>query len=250
MFSYIYTEQKPKKIAVNIPRYRQIHNMLKAQIQQGTYKLGEHLPSENHLCKSFNITRTTARKALEELQKEGYIERIQGKGSIVRERRKSLGLLNVKGFSEAVGQNVSTIFLQEPCMREWKSGFPFTAGESERQNSCIHFERLRTVGNDPVMLENNWFSANALPGFLNAGFEEGSFFKTLSKNYQIEIKGSEQELKALPADDKTSRLLKIKPESPVLQISIRFTTSHPGLIIYSELICNTRKYPIGNSYFM
>lgn len=235
---------------MDIPRYRQIQNMLKAHIQQGIYKIGDPLPSENQLCQTCNITRTTARKALDELQKEGFIERIHGKGSLVRERRKSLGLLNVKGFSEAVGQNVSTIFLQEPGEREWMAGFPFPASRSERQSSCIHFERLRTVGDDPVMLENNWFSGKILPGILKSRFEEDSFFKTLSKNYMIEIKGSEQELKALPADEKASWQLKIKPGSPVLQISIRFTTSNPGLFIYSELKCNTMKFPIGNSYFL
>ncbi len=235
---------------MDIPRYRKIQNMLKSKIQQGSYGVGDHLPSENQLCSIFNITRTTARKALEELQKEGFIERIKGKGSIVRERRKSLGLLNVKGFSEAVGRNVSTIFLQEPALRPWITGFPFPLTDSERQSPCIHFERLRTVGEDPVMLENNWFSGKTLPGFLQSGFEEDSFFKTLSKKYMIEIKGSEQELKALPANEKVSRLLKVKPSGPVLQISIRFTTCNPEFFIYSELICNTMKYPIGNRYFL
>jgi DNA-binding GntR family transcriptional regulator len=232
------------------PRYRQIQNMLKARIQQGVYKVGDYLPSENQLCLECNITRTTARKALDELQKEGFIGRFHGKGSVVSERRKSLGLLNVKGFSEAVGQNVSTIFLQKPDERNWPDGIPFAGSDPDRKPQCIHFERLRSVGNEPVMVENNWFSGTVLPGFTGQKFEDGSFFRTLSKNYQVEVIGSEQELRALPADQKISWLLKVKQGSPVLRISIRFTTSNPQLTIYSELICNTIKYPIGNSYFL
>ncbi len=234
---------------MEIPRYRQIQNLLKAKIQQGEYKEGDFLPSENQLCLLNNITRTTARRALEELHKEGFIERFHGKGSIVRERRKSLGLLNVKGFSEAVGQNVRTTFLQTPDLRGWNPDLPFPISEIEKKYDCFHFERLRSVGDDPVMLENNWFSSKALPDFHKITFNEGSFFKTLSKRYMIEIKGSKQEIRALPADDKASLLLKIKKYSPVLQISIHFVTSSPDLNIYSELICNTRKYPIGNNYF-
>ena len=79
-------------------KYKILRDTLKRQIQLGEFKKGDLLPSENDLCKTFTITRTTARKALDELLKEGFIEKLRGKGSRVTERRKSLGLLNVKGF--------------------------------------------------------------------------------------------------------------------------------------------------------
>ena len=65
-------------------RYRQVQEALKMQIQHGIYSVGSYLPSENELCVTYNITRTIARKALEELQKEGFIIRQHGKGSQVR----------------------------------------------------------------------------------------------------------------------------------------------------------------------
>ena len=98
------------------------------------------------------------------------------------------------------------------------------------------------------MLECNWFSVKDLSGFLETEFVEGSFFKTLSSKYLIEVTGSEQELRALYADDKTAGLLKIDPGTPILQISIKFTTNKLHLNIYSYLYCNTDKYPIGNIY--
>jgi len=229
-------------------RYRQIQNILKSRIQQGDYGVGTYLPSENELCKTYKITRTTARKALDELLREGFIEKQHGKGSRVKERRHSLGLLNVKGFSEAVGENVKTIFLQKPQILGWPEELPFPAGEKERESDCIYFERLRGVGDVPVMLESNWLSAHELDGFLECEFVEGSFFKTLSQKYLIEITGSEQELRALYANEKIAYLLKIVSGSPILQISIKFSTTNPNLNIYSYLYCNTEKYPIGNMY--
>ncbi len=235
---------------MEIPLYRQIQDMLTRQIQQGIYRLGDYLPSENELCRRFGITRTTARKALDEMQRNGFIERRHGKGSLVVERRKSLGLLNVKGFSEAVGQQVETIFLHRPGKREWLKNFPFTVPGNELCMECIHFERLRCVGKKPIILENNWLPAIGLPGFIGSEFIDGSFFKTLSQRYQIEIIGSEQELRALPAQPKISEALMIITGSPVLEISIRFSTSNPELHIYSLLYCNTATNPIGNSYFL
>lgn len=229
-------------------RYQKIYNILKTRIQQGTYAVGSHLPSEHELCRSYEITRTTARRALQELLNEGFIEKRQGKGSIVKERRQTLGLLTVKGFTEAVGQDVNTTMLQKPKLVDWPEQLPFPATFEELSDDCLYFERLRGVGHLPIMLECNWFNASDLDGFLGDKFIDDSFFKTLSSKYFIEITGSEQELRALHADEKTASLLQIESGTPILQISIKFTTSKEHLNIYSYLYCNTNEYPIGNIY--
>jgi len=231
-------------------KYKSIQCLLKEQIQQGKFLVGDYLPSENKLCARFSITRTTARKALDELVREGFIERQQGKGSLVRERRKSLGLLYVKGFSEAVGENVKTIFLQKPIVGKWSSEIMLPVNENESNSPCIYFERLRFVGNEPVMIEKNWFSGQGLPGFLDSCFVDDSFFKTLSQKYLIEIIGSTQELRAEFAGDKNAKMFNINPLKPLLHISVKFFTSNPKLNIYSELFCVTSTYPIGNSYYL
>lgn len=232
------------------PKYQSVQNYLKEKIQQGEYVAGDYLPSENELCHQFKITRTTARKSLDELLKEGFIEKLKGKGSRVIERRKSLGLLSVKGFSEAVGKNVQTIFLEKPHRSKWNGEIFSGISESDKSNECLSFERLRYVGEIPAMLGKNWFSSSALPGFLELEFVNHSFFKTLSEKYLIEVIGSSSELRAESANKRVAELLKIKKDAPILHISIKFTTSNSKLNIYSELYCNTSNYPIGNSYFL
>lgn len=232
------------------PRYLQIKNTYKRNILKGKINPGDYLPSENELCKKYSITRTTARKALEDLQKEGYIERIHGKGSKVKERRQSLGLLNVKGFSEAAGNNVRTEFIVKPKNVVWPNSTIFSISEVESKNPCIHFKRLRFVGKAPVMVEENWFSQHGLKDFIDTPFIEGSFFKTLSQKYLIEIIGSEQELRAELANQNIASKLKIKEGTPILHISIKFITNKQDLNIYGELFCNTEKYPIGNQYIL
>ncbi len=231
-------------------KYQVVYQSLKQDIQRGEFAPGDLLPSENELCGQHGITRTTARKALGKLREEGFIDRIHGKGSQVKERRQSLGLLNVQGFSEAVGQRVGTTMLQWPRLGEWSERIALPVGEQERGARCLHFERLRSVDNVPVMLENNWFAASALPNFTQDEFVDGSFFKTLSQRFLIEVTGSQQELRAELADQKVAELLSILINHPVLRISIKFSTSHPDLYIYSELYCNTTQYPIGNTYHL
>jgi len=52
----------------------------------GVYRDGENIPPERTLAKHFNVSRVTVRKALELLQKDGILERVQGSGNIVRLR--------------------------------------------------------------------------------------------------------------------------------------------------------------------
>lgn len=67
----------------NSPLYMQIYNSLLDGINTGKYKLGGKLPSEKELVEQFNVSRITAKKALNKLASEGYIIRRPGKGSFV-----------------------------------------------------------------------------------------------------------------------------------------------------------------------
>lgn len=65
------------------PMYELIQNDIISKIQSGAYGEGERVPSEQELIHTWKVSRTTATKALTELSLNGYIHRIQGKGSFV-----------------------------------------------------------------------------------------------------------------------------------------------------------------------
>lgn len=65
------------------PIYRTIKDTLKAGILAGNYTYGERVPSESELCREYQVSRISAKHALVDLEREGYIRRIAGKGSFV-----------------------------------------------------------------------------------------------------------------------------------------------------------------------
>lgn len=71
-----------KKIA-HVPFYLQIVDHLKRQIEGGTLKVNDCLPTEMELMASWSVSRQTVRNALAELETDGYIHRIAGKGTFV-----------------------------------------------------------------------------------------------------------------------------------------------------------------------
>ncbi|KYH30357.1 MULTISPECIES: GntR family transcriptional regulator [Clostridium] len=72
------------------PIYEQISNQIKALIIQGELQEGDALPSIRSLAKELQISVITTKRAYEELEREGFIETVAGKGSFVAAQNKEL----------------------------------------------------------------------------------------------------------------------------------------------------------------
>jgi len=72
------------------PIYEQITRQIKAQIISGGLWEGEPLPSIRRLAQELQISVITTKRAYEELEKEGFIDTVEGKGSFVAMQNKEL----------------------------------------------------------------------------------------------------------------------------------------------------------------
>jgi DNA-binding GntR family transcriptional regulator len=233
---------------MSLPRYLQIHALLKMQILTGTIEEGSLLPSENQLSAKHQITRSMVRQALNELEKEGLIRKQKGKGSFVERKDQRLGLLSFRGFSEVVGgtaHQASSRLLQPLKKEKWSEAFFFDLDESEKKQGCIVIKRLREVDGQAVMLEHTYFP-DVLPDFLEKEWVSGSLFKTLQVHYQAQVSRVEQYIRAIAANDIMADYLNLEIGMPLLKINRKYATNKPGFYIYSTLYCNTEKYAIGS----
>lgn len=67
----------------NAPKWRQIADILKERIADGTYQVDTPLPSEHELVQEFGVARGTARKVLAKLKEEGVAYSERGLGTFV-----------------------------------------------------------------------------------------------------------------------------------------------------------------------
>lgn len=72
------------------PIYLQIKNQIKTQIISGDLKVGEQLPSIRFLAKELRVSMLTAKRAFDELELDGFINSVQGKGNFVAVQNKEL----------------------------------------------------------------------------------------------------------------------------------------------------------------
>jgi GntR family transcriptional regulator len=76
--NFVVHEEKPGTVLYSI-----VKDKIADLIKSGEYAVGEQLPTELALCEQFQVSRTTVRLALQQLELEGRIYRVQGKGTFV-----------------------------------------------------------------------------------------------------------------------------------------------------------------------
>ena len=89
-----------------VPLYEQIQTQIKTQIINGNLNPGDGLPSIRNLAKELKVSIITTKRAYEELEKDGFIETIVGKGTFVSnqntERLKEITLYNIENKLEEI----------------------------------------------------------------------------------------------------------------------------------------------------
>ena len=232
-----------------IPQHRKVYEILRSHIAEGVFHEGDLLPSENELCTVHGVTRPTIRKALDRLANEGYIVRHQGKGSIVKGVPKGVGILSLTGTTSAIGQdNLLTHIIIKPEIRTWGEAFTFPLTQLEIESGCIYMERLRLVNNKPVFFDITMIPNINLSRFTSRNFENKSLFDVLRKNYQVEVRGGEQKLLSIVADERLKKYFQVGAGHPVLQLNRKIETNRPGFYIYSQVFCNTDEYALYGTF--
>ena len=68
------------------PKYRQLAELLRQRIDNGDLSPGDRIPSEAQLGDTYSLSRITIRQALADLERDGLLERVPGKGTFVRRK--------------------------------------------------------------------------------------------------------------------------------------------------------------------
>src|ERR1700761_3088698 len=84
------------------PLYAQIKDLLRSRILSGAYAPLSRMPSEHDLCVMFDVSRITVRQALGDLQKEGILFKLHGKGTFVSKPKAFQNVTSLQGFAEAM----------------------------------------------------------------------------------------------------------------------------------------------------
>jgi DNA-binding GntR family transcriptional regulator len=179
------------------------------------------------------------------LVNDGFIIRHQGKGSIVQGMPKGIGILSLSGTTSAIGQDhLTTQIIVKPRIQSWEQAFGYEISDKAKSVGCIYMERLRLINKQPVFYDITMIPNLNLPRFTSRSFENKSLFEILRKHYQIEVKGGEQKILAITADDRIQKHFGVKKNHPILRVDRKMETNRPNFAFFSQIYCNTSDYSL------
>ncbi len=214
----------------SLPKYKKI----KAYILEGiaSHNFTDALPSENRLADFFSVSRMTARKAMDELDKEGHITRVNGKGSFVKTQKHYSGFFRVRPFKQwAKDLNI------EMTTEVLKSGVIETpkevAGLLGSPEQVILVCRLNYFDKLPVRYAVRYLRTEMAAGILMEDLTKESINELIANKYRIDITKISQDLNAVGLSKKIARIFKVSPGYPAFHFK-RLELSNDKPVSYVE----------------
>lgn len=143
----------------------QVREQLRAQIHEGQWLTGDKLPSEADLMAQHQVSRITVRHALADLEAEGLINRVQGKGSFVAPAAIVQDLSRLQGLAEALARQGRTVRTE---VLSWRSHQPLAdvreALGLRKGQACMQLHTLRFADGHPLSENHTWIHPDAAQG--------------------------------------------------------------------------------------
>jgi GntR family transcriptional regulator len=197
-----------------VPLHHQVYLDLRAALDAGEHKVGERLPPERELATLYGCSLITVRRALDELSREGRLQRRQGRGTFVLAPRLDVGALDALSFSEEMqrrGLDAETRLIA--ARPEAASEAVATALALQPGSPTLYVERLRLGGGEPLLLEMVHLPAERFPGLLATDLEHGSLYALLTERYGTSVARALEALEPVLLPAREAKLLGVRPRS-------------------------------------
>lgn len=200
------------------PIYIEIHNKIRTDIEAGKWHVGQRIPAERELAKSFGVSRMTLRQAIQTLVDEGILERHVGSGTYVASRKvqeKMSGTTSFTDLMQAQGKVPSSktvsYHLANPTLSEIKRL------ELPQGNQVLRMERVRYADGIPISFETAAVPADLVEGFSKEEVT-ASLYHVLEFKGGYQLGGAQQTVTATLASERIADYLKIKRNDAILKL--------------------------------
>lgn len=184
-------------------KYIQISTEIIRKIETGLLQPGDKIPSENELIKNYNISNTTARKCLLELEHKGWATRIKGKGTFVLNRSEDKYLTRVLGSFHAIRESFNDNLIKEGLQPKniilektiLENGISSNINNRHFiiDGPVLKIHRLR-YGNELLLKDETRYISLSLCPKINLIDLDVPLLKTYEETYKLELENVERSL--------------------------------------------------------
>jgi GntR family transcriptional regulator len=200
-----------------MPKYYILKRKLIEKIDQEDFKVNETIPSERELIEMYNVSRITVRKAIDELVNEGYLYKIQGKGTYVKSDEYSQDLFSITSCTQDVIKLGMTpgrkVISAEVVTADKKHSRSLELGDGEK---VFRMERVYYADKEPINHTTTYLPYKLFPGIEKYDFSEDSLYKVLENEYGAQITKAKRTVEAILAEDEIAEYLEVPAGIPIL----------------------------------
>ncbi|TSE23355.1 Mannosyl-D-glycerate transport/metabolism system repressor MngR [Tepidimonas sediminis] len=205
------------------PLYQQIKALLLQSLQQGEWKPGDAIPSEQELAARFRVSQGTVRKAIDELAADNLLVRRQGKGTFVATHAEQqvqyrfLRLHPDHGDRDQEGPATREIL---GCRRMRASAEVAAALQLRPGDAVVQVSRVLSFQGVPTILEDLWLPGGPFRGLTleTLTTHPGPMYALFESQFGVRMVRAEERLKAVAAGDAAARRLQVAPGTPLLSV--------------------------------
>ena len=201
------------------PLYQQLSDLLRERIKSGIYGPLDRLPSEHELAREHSISRITARQALGELERNGLVFRLQGRGSFVARPTVVQGLAQLTGFAEAM--SAQGLEAGSRVLRLGPTRAATDVAERLRVppgTPLFEIRRVRLVNDSPVSFDHSYFPADLGRRLAREDLVRRDVFWLLENVCGVRLGAADHQIGAVAAEEDIALQLGVPAGAPLLLI--------------------------------
>lgn len=222
--------------------YIDIYKKLLQDIRSGKYPENTPLPSEESLCGTYNVSRTTLRRALALLKQADMVYSVQGNGAYIKPRVYTQPLSEFYSFTDTLKSD--NVLIQNKIIRceVIRADQSLAAATGYPVGTSFHkLVRLRSAREYPLMLENTYLPQSRFLSLDVDVLAHSSLYDFLKTHYGFHVERATERFRpVMPRADERA-LLQISANTPCILLE-RFSYEKDVLSEYTKSIVRGDKY--------
>jgi GntR family transcriptional regulator len=221
--------------------YIQLTRIFLDEINSGHWKLKERIPTEEELCKKYDISKITVRQAINNLVSDGYVVKIQGKGTFVSSVLPVIGLAMKTRFTEEMfGEEVRVE--KEILFKGIQDTPPDVKGYLKTEDTIYHILCRRAIKREPAYLDESFVPYHMLPDIENLDLVHSSLYSLLQEKGLKKIFKVIQTIEISQAWGDSAKNLDLTEGVPVLAVHRLLLSSDNTPVAYTRLLGRSDRY--------
>ncbi len=201
-----------------VPLHHQVRNYLLGCMERGELLPGQKLLQEREYAARFGISLAPVRQAILDLVKEGYLYRVPGRGTFVREQKVEEKISILSSFTESMRAKGLSAVLRVVELRIDKAPAVVRLIPETQDQQFVFLQRVALIEGTAMALLTSYLPSRLVPGLESLDLNGQSLYRTLEERYGIVLARAESSIEVVRCRGTQSIVLGVPQGTPMLQV--------------------------------